>query len=83
MARIGLRAWVAIVADGAIDLVRIAARARGGNARARIMALIQCNTRDGVGTRARSRLAGIGLCASIAVVACGPIGLDRSAARAG
>src|SRR5206468_2988456 len=72
---VGLGAGVAIVAGGAVGLFG-GRRADGGRgvARAGVVALVG-GADDGVGAGTRPVLAGIGLGAGVAVVACGAIGL--------
>src|SRR5437773_1754017 len=75
LAGVALRAGVAVVARGAVELARVRAQPRGRVAGARIVALIRRRTGDGVAARARAGLAGVGLRAGVAVVARGAVGL--------
>lgn len=61
----------------------MAACARGRIACARIVTLIQGHTRQRARAIAHPRLAGVDLCAPIAVIACRSVGLVRIAARTG
>src|SRR5437773_7363670 len=82
LAGVALRAGVAVVARGAVELARVRAQPRGRVAGARGVALIRRRTGDGVAARARAGLAGVGLRAGVAVVAPGVVGLGGVRARA-
>src|SRR5262249_51204316 len=82
LARVGLRARIAIVARGSVGLRRTGADARGGIADARIVTLIRGSADDRGPARAGARLARIDLSARVPVVAGGAITLRRAGARA-
>src|SRR5262249_46869380 len=82
LARIGLRASVAIVTGSAVRLGGIRALTCHGIARPRIMALIAGRTSNWIGARASAAVAGIGLRASVSIIAYGAIGLSRIRALA-
>lgn len=69
LAGIDRRASIAVIADHARWLVRIAANARRRIARPRDVALIQWRTWYRIRSRAKTRLARIQLCARVAVIA--------------
>src|SRR6185503_7825789 len=75
LARVGLRARVAVVARRAVRLVRIAADPGRRIARARHVALIERAAGDRIRPLAGAPLAGVGLGARIAVVARGAVRL--------
>src|SRR5204862_340699 len=77
LAGIGLGAGVAIVAHRPVGLERVRARAARRGADAGRMALVERRADHGVASRARARLAGVGLGAAVAIVAHRPIGLER------
>src|SRR5205814_909292 len=79
--RLGTR--IAIVTYRAVGLVRVGAAARGRIACTRDVALIGSRADDRVGAGADSGLAGFGLGARVAVVACRAVGLVRVGAAAG
>src|SRR5207249_3893427 len=83
LAGIGLRARVAVAAGGAVGGVRIRADAGRGVAGPRDVALLDGGPADGIRAGAGPRLAGVGLCARVAVVAGGAVGGVRIRADAG
>src|SRR5207249_148903 len=83
LAGVGLRAGVAVVARGAVELRRARAAAGGRVAGARVVALIRRAAGDGVRAGTDSALAGVGLRAGVAVVACSAVGLRRARAETG
>jgi len=79
LASIDLRAEIVVIADGAVHHDRIAARSRGRIARSGEMALVLRRANDRVRPEAYARLARIGLCTSVTVVAIRSIGNGRIA----
>src|SRR6185503_13733095 len=82
LARVVLRAGVAVVARRAVALRRVGADSRARVADADDVALVHCSTHDVVHAGARAALTGVGLRARIAVVAGRAVGLLRVGARA-
>src|SRR5205807_1467258 len=80
---VGLGAGVAVVAGGAVGLRRARAEAGSRVAGDCRVALIRRAAGDGVRAGTDSALAGVGLGAGVAVVACGAVGLRRARAAAG
>src|SRR5438128_956310 len=83
VAHVGPCTGVAVVAGGAVLLGRVGALAGGRVAAAGVVTLIRRSAGDGVRARAPPRLAGVGLRASVAVVAGAAVRLRRVRARAG
>jgi hypothetical protein len=80
---IGLRAGVVVITGESVVCMGIAALSRCRIACASDVALVERQTRNGIGARTRARLTGIGLCAGVVVIAGGAIGFWRIAAQAG
>src|SRR6185436_11367729 len=82
LAGVAAGASVAVVARGAVGLVRVRANACAGIAAAGDVALIGGGADDRIGARAQAHLAGVGLGAGVAVVARAPVGPGRVRAHA-
>src|SRR5439155_786013 len=83
LARVGLRAGIAVVAGRAVGLGRLGARAGCRIAGARVVTLVQRGAGDGVRAGARSGLAGVGAGTGVAVVARGRVRRVDAAGRGG
>ncbi len=81
LACIRFRARIAVITGRTIGFARIGAHSGDGVANARIVALIERRAYDGIGPGTRAGLAGIGLRASIVVIACRAIGFARIGAH--
>src|SRR5439155_971622 len=77
------RAGVAVGARVAVGFGGIRARAGRRVAGPRVVTLVGRGADDRISTRAHAALAGVGLCARVAVVADAPVGLGGVRARAG
>src|SRR5204862_311266 len=75
LAGVGLRARVAVVARPAVGLGGVRAGAGRRVAGPRVVTLVGRGADDGIPARAHAALAGVRLCARVAVVADTPVGL--------